>query len=617
MNSQQTYTSRVMGPSPFFYYNPEINEQRQNAHFTPDPATVTLSNSQFYQPYPHGMVQQSHFVPTQARPSTSQNAGSSTYVYTPTLLSTPMASPRPMYQKPMFLMHGESHQLTVDIEHANSDMSMYPATPPLSVSGSSLCSPPLSSGILATPMDSSFYGAEKFKGVKEGCEGDVQTEILATGDWTRCGSPAMTPIYVHPRPSSTNTDLLSVNSCPSLSPSPSPVPRTTSAEVSFCDPRNLFVSSPTISSRSSPVEVQQYMHIYNEDNHSHAIYQSEHSELCKPQFDSAFDNLNGPLLHHIPSFDNFSEELASEDNEFVTDLTQFVSGQPLLVGLKREKLELLSFSEEEPLSEESFEEFEYDDRFAAPALEDPLQSDLCSHSSPEMTSPKPKSKKRALSRKSPKKSSPESETEFESHANEQSNAESTKSPQASEPQQDASSTTSHANSSDGNAVASNSSDATIPISHPTTRRGRKQSLTEDPSKAFVCNICSRRFRRQEHLKRHTRSLHTQEKPFECTDCGKTFSRSDNLAQHARTHGTGAVLMGVYEDGQYTTAMVSNDVHAYGDPNILGNVLFEAVQAVAGDDSSSSLSDTTLSIKHSASPPPSEDGKPARKRKRDE
>lgn len=70
------------------------------------------------------------------------------------------------------------------------------------------------------------------------------------------------------------------------------------------------------------------------------------------------------------------------------------------------------------------------------------------------------------------------------------------------------------------------------------RRGRKPSPLTDPTdatKTFVCTHCSRRFRRQEHLKRHFRSLHTHEKPFECGECGKTFSRSDNLAQHARTH----------------------------------------------------------------------------------
>ncbi|KAK9370917.1 hypothetical protein V1509DRAFT_162834 [Lipomyces kononenkoae] len=70
------------------------------------------------------------------------------------------------------------------------------------------------------------------------------------------------------------------------------------------------------------------------------------------------------------------------------------------------------------------------------------------------------------------------------------------------------------------------------------RRGRKPSLVEDPSKAFVCAHCNRRFRRHEHLKRHFRSLHTREKPFKCEECSKSFSRSDNLAQHIRTHARG-------------------------------------------------------------------------------
>ncbi|KAL5624626.1 hypothetical protein BROUX41_004686 [Berkeleyomyces rouxiae] len=92
-----------------------------------------------------------------------------------------------------------------------------------------------------------------------------------------------------------------------------------------------------------------------------------------------------------------------------------------------------------------------------------------------------------------------------------------------------------------------SSASPAPVAAPSSRRGRKQSLTEDPSKTFVCDLCNRRFRRQEHLKRHYRSLHTQEKPFECTDCGKKFSRSDNLAQHSRTHGSGAIVMDLIDE----------------------------------------------------------------------
>jgi len=93
-----------------------------------------------------------------------------------------------------------------------------------------------------------------------------------------------------------------------------------------------------------------------------------------------------------------------------------------------------------------------------------------------------------------------------------------------------------------------SSPSTPSGSQPTVRRGRKQSLTEDPSKTFVCHLCTRRFRRQEHLKRHFRSLHTKDKPFSCGECGKKFSRSDNLSQHARTHGNGTIQVHIPELG---------------------------------------------------------------------
>jgi C2H2 transcription facotor len=140
-------------------------------------------------------------------------------------------------------------------------------------------------------------------------------------------------------------------------------------------------------------------------------------------------------------------------------------------------------------------------------------------------------------------------------------------------------------SNDGNAGASNSEHSGN-ASAPVNRRGRKQSLTEDPSKTFVCTLCSRRFRRQEHLKRHYRSLHTHDKPFECNECGKKFSRSDNLAQHSRTHGSGAIVMGVLENGEIQGSM------PYAED--MGHALYEAAQKAALASSSSSGSEGSSS-----------------------
>ncbi|KAM9891848.1 hypothetical protein OXX79_010429 [Metschnikowia pulcherrima] len=69
-------------------------------------------------------------------------------------------------------------------------------------------------------------------------------------------------------------------------------------------------------------------------------------------------------------------------------------------------------------------------------------------------------------------------------------------------------------------------------------RGRKEDRAADmvdQSKIFVCGYCDRRFKRQEHLKRHFRSLHTTEKPYDCSICSKKFSRTDNLSQHLKVH----------------------------------------------------------------------------------
>ena len=47
--------------------------------------------------------------------------------------------------------------------------------------------------MLPTPVSGALFALENIEGVKEGCEGDVKSEILAGEDWTRSCSPPLTP----------------------------------------------------------------------------------------------------------------------------------------------------------------------------------------------------------------------------------------------------------------------------------------------------------------------------------------------------------------------------------------------------------------------------------------
>lgn len=540
----------MMAQSPFFYYNPEQSrDQKQQALFTPHPGAVVAAGQL---PQGHQFLasdaSQHHFLPSSAAAAFYQTA---------------LASPRPVYQKATVLM-GEDRRMSVDTECSLSDSErgmMYPATPPLSISGSSIASPPLTSGMLPSPV----YFTENLEGVKEGCERDVKSEILAGENWTRSGTPPMTPVFIHPRSllASHASDILS-NSCPSLSPSPSPIPNSVVSEsdFDFCDPRNLVVKEPGSGSNQFDVPAVP-LSIANEN---FAFLSSQPTPL-KPESQATghFDTLiNGTI-----DFSNFAD--LESDAAFVTSLSHATPENVNFVGSKRQRLDL-SFSDEDFLSEDSFEDFEGFNMIAADKLH--------------------KAHKKARMDDSASPADSDVVT----------------------PQTDDNNSVSHDDNSQDSAVqaASNSSPAsgaTTP-QQPVARRGRKQSLTEDPSKQFKCELCNRRFRRQEHLKRHYRSLHTSEKPFECDDCGKKFSRSDNLAQHQRTHGSGAVVMNVIGDGSSPASKLDYDSDNMG---ALGAVLFNA--ALPGAISSSSGSEDNGSVRGYS--PVSDASHPLKKRKREE
>ncbi|KAL8843535.1 MAG: hypothetical protein Q9170_000039 [Blastenia crenularia] len=615
MNSPHAIpAARGLGQSSFFYYNPEPG------HFSPNPgAGRDRVQAQHYhqQMYHADMMIHGQSQVFYARPPSS---GSPVYLPPKTAMplqtfNTPVASPRPMPQRPAFLYHHDGLPLSLNTECGTPDLYLSPSTPPLSVAASTVSSPPSTCGVLPTPVYGSSFHLENLQGVKEGCEGEVQSEILAGGDWTRCGSPPLTPVFINPPSLAAvhHSDLLSLDSsCPSLSPSPSPVSHSVNSDngnSDFCDPRDLLVSSANSSFSTTIADLPHLPTLIQGDDEHKIVYGTELT-LTKTdsQFNNSFDSLGTTTLGSLSSFDAFSE--FESDNDFTTNLARPSPPESVAyLGNKRQRLDLLSFDEEDLLSETSFEDFGEQEGTACASLPSPPESRRASEIDPL----KMKSKKRSA----PKKlaaNKVQAPTELQP-AQEGQSPETGPSPQQSSGQQQVSSVAeSSSGSSDNNAIPSSAGTPTA-ASQPTSRRGRKQSLTDDPSKQFVCTLCSRRFRRQEHLKRHYRSLHTHDKPFECNECGKKFSRSDNLSQHARTHGTGAVVMGVLEDGE----VLPNDKGQSlddSDTGALGAVLFEAAQAAAANGSSSSSS--ASSRRDSTSPAPSmESARALKKRKREE
>ena len=428
-------------------------------------------------------------------------------------------------------------------------------------------------------------------------------------------------MFIHPRSvtASQASDLLSIHSCPSLSPSPSPTQPSAISdhEYDFCDPRGFLHDLNHSGFSNLEINFPPLPTLCPGDDEEHKLLLGADSISIKPETQSCkpFDTLGASTFGGLPAFDAFSD--LDSENEFVTDLAKFPPESTSYLGQKRQRLELSPLDDEEFLSEDSFEDFEELEQFASARLPTLPESGVTSFVSEDISNRMRCAKKRTPPKKTARKLHPDDGLAIEAiDGSYQTRSYFAQSSPQQAPGSQPSSTApqSQSGSSDGNAVSSSTNTPTD-STKPVARRGRRQSLTEDPSKTFVCTLCSRRFRRQEHLKRHYRSLHTHDKPFECNECGKKFSRSDNLSQHARTHGTGAIVMGVLEDGELPPAEHGGSVDD-GDTGALGAVLFEAAQAAAANASSSSSNGS--SVRDSMSPAPSiENAKSVKKRKREE
>jgi len=326
--------------------------------------------------------------------------------------------------------------------------------------------------------------------------------------------------------------LLSASTCSSISPSPSPIPRSVPCDTQVCDPRNLTVGSFACDVSSLPTlcagDDEEHKIVLKGDLPSHRIQHP--SELL--------------TLHGLPTFEPL----------FDLDVEDALTGEHYC-GHKRQRTDSGVSRDTSFFSQPGFDD---DIHVALPSP----ASDFSSFSD-------------AMSLDFHARRTPARKNILESNHF-------TMAAQASTPQRQQTTVSSSSSPSQQSPEPSSQ--------HGTSaRRGRKQSLTEDPSKTFVCTLCSRRFRRQEHLKRHYRSLHTHDKPFECTDCGKKFSRSDNLSQHQRTHGAGTVVMGVLASDQSQDMMsfTQQSEQKYTDAEGLGAMLFDNAQMAPSSVSSSS------------------------------
>lgn len=371
-------------------------------------------------------------------------------------------------------------------------------------------------------------------------------------------------------------------SCPSLSPSPAPYAQSVTSEhpsqdLDFCDPRNLTVGTvnPTLAPEFSALptlcgrDQEEGELVFRGDAFTHA--QTTPAISHPSSAATSFSDVTPPVPHGLPIYDDFSD-LASEDS--------FVHG---FVNLGDNASAPRSRSCSGATSHSFSSYGEYDSQsYAMPSPPDSATS-TDSHRS-----------KRAKKEHMEVIAEAEQGSASDSQQQQQQNSEPSKSqsgsvaPETSTPE-------------NGNTSSGASDNGTPSGTAPPNRRGRKQSLTEDPSKTFVCELCTRRFRRQEHLKRHYRSLHTEEKPFECNECGKKFSRSDNLTQHARTHGSGAIVMNLIDDpeamahaaaGHYHPAMYHappmSGPPGPEDYNAYGKVLFQVASEIPmGSDMSDS------------------------------
>ena len=184
-------TSAQEQQQPFGYYTLDASQPAQQGHFTSHPSDMQpfYGQMQSYTPGP----QQQHCMPEQ-QPIYTMHQMATTNAFRGAVNMTPVASPQPSHLKPpMVMQQGSPALMPLDTRFVGPEFYGFPSTPPLSISGSSISSPPSTTDPLQTPINEGFFCFDKVEGVKEGCEGDVQSESLTNLSVSRSDSPPMSP----------------------------------------------------------------------------------------------------------------------------------------------------------------------------------------------------------------------------------------------------------------------------------------------------------------------------------------------------------------------------------------------------------------------------------------
>lgn len=493
------------------------------------------------------------------------------------------------YKKDQLLSSHIPPNLLIQSNIHDSDVYYYPSTPPLSASPS-LSGSPSNYSALPTPVNTAIFGMQRIKD-------EIITDNSGGPNWLNYDSPPVTPAYVQSGMligNGNSHDLVSIQrptNSPSASPLPSQLP--TEPENDFCDPRKLTVC-PGVHQASILEESEPLLNVNHLPPRESSEEQKHLVRTTTPRIfnskDVTYLSMPQPIFHNLDQ----STELDVGDNIFCGFPNYSIPDASFYLTTKRQRTDSgISMTNGPIINPCEFHELDESGSYSQFAVACPLSPPSSIPERDRKNAKRSKKLKKMASELPLQKDNNESDIQFkpESYSSESKN--------------DDKNTKSTDTSSSGVSEKSKLSD--LSKTQQVTRRGRKQSETEDLTKTFVCESCNRRFKRQEHLKRHYRSVHTQEKPFKCHECGKDFSRSDNLSQHARTHGNGSIVVGLLEEAEMSSNVSANCEHIGN----LGSILFNVAAAAPGSETDRSSQCSSNGSSNS------KDGQSRKKRRRPE